>query len=628
MAQQESTRAPRRVREHQRNEVARQLQRHRRWQRGQTLIIFALSLTVLLGFAGLAIDVMRVFDLYAREERAAEAGALAGVLYMPTFYDTASVAPADGNSAVSRAMLEVVKNGFGTTPAGAVVANACPANPATVTVAVCRVSLGGGSYKQTDLQVVVTQNTPIFLLSAVGIQSATISATAQAEYLPQVQMGSRLNYFGDGTYNLQDFRAVTNGQGDLAQFGDPYVNCQQGPDTAPPADGANYTDSVGVNTNHQEFGTPLCGPNKGPQDIQPFGYSGPATSSSSNPGAHNYAINVASADIGATVYVWNGNFVPDDIGGTTFNQSDHFNGAPGQTTYGSQTINGHYDDPALEESMTYTLYQVPYLYLRSGDVRVASTVFQPYDMLQADLRVHDCRTDGTQAYDLRGTSTYAGAPSTNPANCVSVATTCFQRWCPVGTVTSAGLFRLAVETTSMSGALVGGGSHQYSLEICKIGSLPSGSGPCAANAGTTLAAWNNMTVFYGVSGSTATFDLGQIPAAYAGRQINIGIFDPGDASGNVYMQIIPPAGSGVTVSVPQGIRTPPSGPYVNMIQASIGGDAIYNGRWINTLVTLPPNYSGGSGWWQLTYITSSSTSDTVTVSFSLVGAPVHLVPLG
>jgi hypothetical protein len=591
-------------------------------------VIFALSLTVLLGFAGLAVDVMRVYDVYAREQRAAEAGALAGVLYMPNFYDSASVAPADGESAVQRAELEIVKNGFGTAPAGPVVPMAGPcATPGSAVIAVCQVA-----NRTTDLQVTITQSIPIFLLSAVGISNATISASAQAEYLPQVQMGSRLNYFGDGAYNSQDFRAVTNGQGDLAQFGDPYVSCQQGPDTAPPPDGASYTDSVGVFTNHPEFGSPLCGTNKGSQDKQPFEYSGPATAGTSNPGAHNYAINVASADIGATVYVWNGNFVPDDVGGTTFNQSDHFNGAPGQTTYGSLTIrNGYYDDQALNESMTYTLYKVPLVYLRSGDVQQSSTVFQPYDMLTKDLSVHDCATDGSQVYDFRGTSTYQGVPSTSPTDCVATSTTCFQRWCPVGTVTSAGLFRLAVETTSMSGALVGGGSHQYALEICSFGVAPRTGGPCAANPGTTLAAWNNMTVFYGVAGSTSTFDLGQIPTAYAGRQINIGIFDPGDGSKDIEMEIIPPANSNATVARPTGIR-PGTSPVVNpsAIQASLGGDAIYNGLWINTLVTLPPNYDGtaSGGWWQLQYITTGSTSDTVSVSFSLVGAPVHLVPLG
>jgi hypothetical protein len=45
-------------------------------------------LTVLLGLAGLAIDALRAYDTYGREHRAAEAATLAGVLYMPNYYNT------------------------------------------------------------------------------------------------------------------------------------------------------------------------------------------------------------------------------------------------------------------------------------------------------------------------------------------------------------------------------------------------------------------------------------------------------------------------------------------------------------------------------------------------------------
>src|SRR5262249_56949684 len=69
-------------------------------QRGQSLVIFALSFTVLLAMLGLALDATRAFDLYARMQRAAEGGVLAGVLYMPTYFNT--VRPADTGSAVSR----------------------------------------------------------------------------------------------------------------------------------------------------------------------------------------------------------------------------------------------------------------------------------------------------------------------------------------------------------------------------------------------------------------------------------------------------------------------------------------------------------------------------------------------
>lgn len=68
--------------------------------KGQSIVIFALSLTVLIAMVGLAVDVLRVYDLYARMQRAAEAGALADVIYMPNYYVAADPSPSDGSSAV------------------------------------------------------------------------------------------------------------------------------------------------------------------------------------------------------------------------------------------------------------------------------------------------------------------------------------------------------------------------------------------------------------------------------------------------------------------------------------------------------------------------------------------------
>src|SRR5260370_6601723 len=106
-------------------ESPRPARRHGR-SRGQTIVIFVLSLGVLLGFAGLAIDVLRAYDLYAHEQRAAEAGALAGLLYLPHNYNTAAPAPADRHSGASRAMIEVAKNGYGPAPPGPVIAHPRP----------------------------------------------------------------------------------------------------------------------------------------------------------------------------------------------------------------------------------------------------------------------------------------------------------------------------------------------------------------------------------------------------------------------------------------------------------------------------------------------------------------------
>src|SRR5437899_935377 len=51
--------------------------------RGQTLVVVALLLTMLLGFVGLAVDVAWYELNLIRMQRAADAAALAGVVYLP-----------------------------------------------------------------------------------------------------------------------------------------------------------------------------------------------------------------------------------------------------------------------------------------------------------------------------------------------------------------------------------------------------------------------------------------------------------------------------------------------------------------------------------------------------------------
>src|SRR4030081_3316778 len=54
-----------------------------RGERGQTFIIVALMLTMLLGFTGLVVDVGWYEVNLVRVQRAADAAALAGVVYLP-----------------------------------------------------------------------------------------------------------------------------------------------------------------------------------------------------------------------------------------------------------------------------------------------------------------------------------------------------------------------------------------------------------------------------------------------------------------------------------------------------------------------------------------------------------------
>src|SRR5260370_19610526 len=169
--------------------------RGRRGRSGQSLIIFALSLTVLLGLAGLAVDATRGYDLYGRMQRAAEAGALAGYLYMPTNYNTPRTVT-DPNSAISRASQEVVKNGFGTLLSNNLPATyfSCPNSPPTFEVAVCPVT-----GLPSNLRVTITEQLTVVLLGALGVQPITLQASGQAEFLSPILIAARANYFGDQT---------------------------------------------------------------------------------------------------------------------------------------------------------------------------------------------------------------------------------------------------------------------------------------------------------------------------------------------------------------------------------------------------------------------------------------------
>src|SRR6266850_773929 len=70
--------------------------------RGQTLVITALVMTILLGLAGLALDVGWYELNLMRMQRAADAAALAGVVFLP----------GDPSGAIDAAIAEATKNGY------------------------------------------------------------------------------------------------------------------------------------------------------------------------------------------------------------------------------------------------------------------------------------------------------------------------------------------------------------------------------------------------------------------------------------------------------------------------------------------------------------------------------------
>lgn len=700
--------ASERARQRRIERVIRASSRRKRWRsphsRGQTLIIFTLTFTVLIGILGLAIDTVRVYDLYARMQRAAEAGALAGVIYMPNYYAT-DLPYAPGDSAICRAYQETVKNGFGTacspetlSPTAPV---ACPADVTTVVVAVC---LAAG--KPDDLVVYVTQTLNLVFLSAFGIGPLTITAHAQSEYLPPVQIGTN-NPSGGGAGNwgglgectsyatppvridcddtLRSFAANIAGPAELKEWGDAYVNCEEGQAYVAAPDpsynsGPPYTAYNGYPTNHPQYAnagltSPHCG--AGNPDQQSF--SGPATQSTSHPGGYAFYVNITQG--GSNLWLYNAPFVPasppdctneyplDEFhwycnGNTPVTPSNYFTGS----NYSTQG----FSDPNLYFAVTYSIYTIPALGNPATGTLLGSYTALPYD----DMNGNGCSS--SQALQLPSAA-YGIATS----SCVSTPQCSFQ-WCAMpgvvgmigtsGTIPAPlslpiGQYRVMVESTSYTQPTnfqLGWGQHIFNLKVCPAGTGRTKIQTCynPTNPPGDIGGWTATSVMFVNTIESdcetcigakypmglAEFPLGIVPVQYAGLTLDIKFFNPGglapsiQTGGDVGISVVPPiAGasdpctitpaqlSGYTYTFPSWERASTAdqidsnAPAIPMLYASKAGDKIYDGLWTDLFIKVPTSYTQGQ-WTLCTWATARQQSSDDAYSQSVM--TVKITALG
>src|SRR6267143_5255934 len=170
----------------------------RREQRGQVLVIVALMIVVLLGFTGLVTDIAWYEVNLMRIQRAADAAALAGVVYLP----------GDITGARNAAYQEATKNGYPTGVGGVNVT----ANPEAL--------------NNRILGVTVSAPVRSWFARLLGVTQFNASRTARAEFVLPVPMGSPEDYYGinvvcrntDTSPNCPRVNSAT-GAGTLAPLG-------------------------------------------------------------------------------------------------------------------------------------------------------------------------------------------------------------------------------------------------------------------------------------------------------------------------------------------------------------------------------------------------------------------------
>jgi hypothetical protein len=516
-------------------------------EQGFVLVYFAMLLLVLMAMAGFGVDIGSWYLRSSQIQRAADAAALAGVVWMPGNFAQAQTVAVD----------TAKRNGFDDTdPNISVTVEPDPASDRRL-----RVTIADLSIKR--------------YFSQVFISNVTQTRAATAEYVLPIPMGSPENSFGTGNVDLgggvtSKIWASVNGYCTAQEDGDKLLSRYDG-----------IRPSGGYSCPHPSL-TPSS-PAKLSADYDPSGYY--------------YDVEVPSG------YSSNVNFDVYDAG---FNPLGCGASGGGGGGWGGGGGGGG-------SSLTS-----PDLPLATGGA--FTTIFKVW--------YSPAPLDHTQDV-LKTTLTFAANDS---ANC--------GKWSTLWTWPSSapsGMYRIQVFTQAAESATAIG-SNNFGLRAGNA----AGWARCSTLTTTMCPQVHGeaaISVYANQSGATATFYLAQVAAVYAGRQMDIELFDPGEGASTI--EILDPSGTpqsfAYATTDPRTGWNDYSGTTTILDVTGSGGSHAgysssykYSDRHVRLRVTVPSSYGSGTlangGWWQIRYKTGTATvTDRTTWSVTIVGNPVHLV---
>ncbi len=170
---------------------------------GAAMVLVAMSMVVLLGMAAFGTDLAWFYLNASRVQRAADAGALGGVVWLPS----------QSGTAITTARAIAKQNGYDDTLLLQDV------TPAVV------------SGESNQLQVTVRDTVPTFFAQIFGFNTMTIQRSAIAEYIPPLKLGSPAGQFGNscdptqpGCTGQANFWANIHGWWTDTTMGDAYTS--------------------------------------------------------------------------------------------------------------------------------------------------------------------------------------------------------------------------------------------------------------------------------------------------------------------------------------------------------------------------------------------------------------------
>jgi len=563
-----------------------------RGERAFVVVWLALMITTLLGFAGFAVDLSNWWLQTERIQRAADAGAHAGVVFLP----------ADLPGATSTARAEVAKNGYSQADGDTIVVNQEP-NP-------------------NRLRVSVTTEVRNYFVSLFGLESITLERDAVAEYIAPVPMGSPENKLGNDPSNGHDtpqFWVNVDGPNTRKITGDRFAakNC--------PGSVVNCTGTVLPGINNDEysfdgyfFALDVTSPPPG-QPLKVKVYD-PAMTFVNDTCGRNIFPNDTQRQ---TLQNLPGNPYPDAV--------ERF--ARGNTRWcnGDQSIDGRYD--------TETTFIV-----REPDNTPWSDTDNPVvpgcTVTMPAFRPGESGF-GTMFQMLHPDTAAAagGVVTLNNGETVSFGELFRQNYTiceiPPGQVQT-GEYILQIRSNATaanplqySAAVNSGGKNRFSI-LVGFGD----EGVEQLNGGAvSINARGRMPIYANADAADTQFYLARVLPYDAGRTLRITLYDMGDAAQAGTLQILPPTEyaptfSGCAFQRNDGanLTTDPATCTMSNVSAANG----FAGRAVDVDIPIPSDYTCDENsllgcWVQVRAAFPAGVTDTTTWSATILGNPIRLV---
>ncbi len=600
---------------------------------GFVLVMLGLMIIPIMIFAALAVDVSSYYSRTAQLQKASDAASLAAVIWMPNV--------SRANQVATETM---AKNGFTT-------------GVDNISIAYLPGVDGPNTYR-----VVATDTKAKSYFAQVFFKdNIRLDRGATATVDPPLEMGSPLNYFGGDATDYPSTPAGTT------VYNSPQPDSDSPPDTTVCyyRTGSNRNGTYGYRYNNDGSTSYIYFPSNWSNYRCKWSVSTPAVNSpilsTMNPGFW------AAVEAPYTDAVQG-----DKYSGNCYGQG------------GTSCIGNGYSNPVHRNTgYLYTIKMpanpAPYVVVQLFDISWTNRG-QTDGTGDNDLnggnggtswythaRMHD--TDATP-YDptdnpLMSAASCGGSPSSTAQNSGNWTLQAGQsqqfkdKWMTLCTITApapGAIYTLQVYTTGTNG----NASNNYAIRA--IGT-PNAASVDANNLPTTvsaqaaqpnLAAYQDMSMYNNLSTGQANFYLAKVPGQYAGRTLDIELYDPGDGTG-ITTQINTPSGiqKGCTyqsfrlrnISGGQGADGGSISSQVPLTTIGTGSNCSFatsgrfNGNSVIIKVPIPVTYTcdetvkstwwspvspDSSGcWWSVTF-NSNGAHDNTTWSVSVEGDPVRL----